>query len=378
MNVKRMPRSMPARIRFNRDAKHANISNVGLGFLPHFARFVVAYNIIVIVWGAYVRATGSGAGCGSHWPLCNGAILPTTAQTQTLIEFTHRVMSAVSLLLVAILLMWCWRRTAKGEWPRYSAIAATALLFNEAFLGALLVLLDSIGSLDRPAAHAFFLCLHFGNTLLLLAALALTAKWLSEPSRHFAVFAKPYERIAIGFGLVSVIIIGTTGSLASLGDTIFPPDSLRHALMQDFSASSHILLRLRLLHPVAAVMGSSYIFWLLARLWGKQDHSPWMFGLTAALITQIALGAMNVILLAPIWLQMMHLLVAEMVWILLVLASAELLLVEQLWWPCTATDPGPTSEVASRSRLTVKPLPRMLCNWSFFRCRKGACVSSLR
>ena len=148
--------------------------------------------------------------------------------------------------------------------------------------------------------------------------------------------------------------------------------------MQDFSASSHILLRLRLLHPVAAVVGCTYVFWLLWSLWRKQDHSPWMFGLTAALTTQIALGAMNVMLLAPIWLQMMHLLVAEMVWILLVLASAELLLSEQSWWPFTRTDAGPTSEVASRSRLTVKPLPRMLCNWSFFRCRKGACVSSLR
>src|SRR5215471_17898848 len=376
MNVKRMPRSMPVRIRFNRDAKHANISNVGLGFLPHFAWFLVVYNIAVIIWGAYVRATGSGAGCGSHWPLCNGEVLPATSQIQTVIEFTHRVTSGLSLVLIGILLLWCWRRTAKGDWPRYSAIAASVLLLTEALLGPLLVLLNHIGNLDRSAVHAFFLCLHFGNTLLLLAALALTAKWLSSRDLRFSSVARPHQMISTGLGLVSVMVIGMTGSLASLGDTIFPSDSLRHALMQDFSASSHILLRLRLFHPVAAVVGSSYIFWLLWNLWRKQDHSPWMFGLTAALITQIALGAMNVILLAPIWLQMMHLLVAEMVWILLVLASAELLLVKQLWWPCTR-DTGPTSEVASRSRLTVKPLPRMLCDRSFFRYRKGACVSSL-
>jgi heme A synthase len=139
-----------------------------------------------------VRATGSGAGCGSHWPLCNGAIIPASAQTQTLIEFTHRVTSAVSLVLVAILLIWCWRRTAMSEWPRYSATAAAALLFNEALLGGLLVLLDRTEALDPSAAHAVFLCLHLGNTLLLLAALALTAKWLSKPGRHFAVLAKPY------------------------------------------------------------------------------------------------------------------------------------------------------------------------------------------
>jgi heme A synthase len=303
----------------------ATISKTGSVPIGRFAWFVVVYNIAVILWGAYVRATGSGAGCGSHWPLCNGAILPAAAPIQTVIEFTHRVTSAVSLVLVVILLIWCWRRTAMSEWPRYSATAAAALLFNEALLGALLVLLDRMEGLDRSAAHAIFLCLHFGNTLLLLAALALTAKWLSKPGRHFAVLAEPYERIAVGIGLVSVIAIGTTGSLASLGDTIFPSDSLRHALMQDFSAGSHVLLRLRLLHPVAAVLGSMYVFWLLWRHWRKQDHSPWMFIVGATLTTQIALGAMNVILLAPIWLQMTHLLVAEMLWILLVLASTDLL-----------------------------------------------------
>ena len=288
-----------------------------------FAWFVVAYNIAVILWGAYVRATGSGAGCGSHWPLCNGAIIPATAQTQTLIEFTHRVTSAASLVLVMVLLIWCWRRTAKGERPRYSAIAATALLFNEAFLGALLVLLERIAGPDGSAAHAVFLCLHFGNTLLLLAALALTARWLSNPPRYSAIPTKPYERILVGFGLLSVMVIGMTGSLASLGDTIFPSDSLRHALMQDFSASSHVLLRLRLLHPLAAVIGSAYLFWLPWSLWNKQDHLSWIFILGATLTTQIALGVMNVALLAPIWLQMTHLLVAEIFWILLVLASAD-------------------------------------------------------
>ena len=204
-------------------SRPTSISKTGLPPVAHFAWFVAAYNVFVILWGAYVRATGSGAGCGSHWPLCNGVIIPATGQTQTLIEFTHRVTSAVSVVLVVVLLIWCWRRTAESEWPRYSAIAAAALLFNEAFLGALLVLLNRFGGLERSAAHAVFLCLHFGNTLLLLAALALTAKWLSNPGRHFAVLAKRYERMAIGFGLVSIMVIGTTGSLASLGTQSFLP-----------------------------------------------------------------------------------------------------------------------------------------------------------
>ena len=306
-----------------RNARSMSIFTIGRLSLSRFAWFVVLYNVTVIVWGAYVRATGSGAGCGSHWPLCNGQFLPATPQTQTVIEFTHRVTSGLSLVFVAILLIWCWRRTAKGDWPRYTAVAATVLLFNEAILGALLVLVDHVGSFDPSATHVLFLCLHFGNTLLLLAALALTAMWISSGGRRFSAVRTPYLTIATVLGLVSVMVIGMSGSLASLGDTLFPADSLRHAVVQDFSSSSHILLRLRPLHPIAVVVGSIYVLWLVHAFWRKQERSPWMAPLTVALAAQIVLGAMNVILLAPAWLQLTHLLVAEIFWILLVLASAD-------------------------------------------------------
>jgi cytochrome c oxidase assembly protein subunit 15 len=310
----------------NRYSARGSIFEIGRVPLARFAWFVVAYNVAVIVWGAYVRATGSGAGCGSHWPLCNGEFLPTAPQTQTVIEFTHRVTSGLSLVLVAMLLIWCRRRTAKGDWSRYSAVAAALLLFNEALLGALLVLFDHVAGLDRFATHALFLCLHFANTLLLLAALALTASWLSSRGRSFAVVRTPYQTIATALGLVSVMITGMLGSLASLGDTIFPADSLRNGLLQDFSSSSPVLLRLRVLHPIAAVLGTLYVFWLVHRYWRKQGRSPWAPALTIMLTAQIALGGVNVILLAPVWLQMTHLLVAEVFWILLVRASADQLL----------------------------------------------------
>jgi heme A synthase len=296
--------------------------------IARLAWLILAYNMTVILWGAYVRASGSGAGCGSRWPLCNDETLPATTRSQTLIEFMHRVTSAVSLILVFFLVVWCWRHTSKGDWPRYSSVCGLFLLLNEAILGAELVLFDHVG-LDPSAAHALFLCLHFGNTLLLLAALALTARWLTNRETRFVVVANPRERFAIGLGLVSVMTVGMTGSLASLGDAIFPASSLRYALIQDFSSSSHLLLRLRLVHPVAAVMASIYVLWLLRSFWGKQDHSRWTLVLTVALMAQIALGALNVILLAPLWLQLTHLLVAEVFWILLVLATADHLFAHQ-------------------------------------------------
>jgi heme a synthase len=314
---------------YSQDTGPRTASTSGVKPVARLAWLIVAYNIAVILWGAYVRASGSGTGCGSRWPLCNGEILPSTIQSQTLIEFIHRVTSAFSIVIVSFLVVWCWRRTSKGDWPRYSAVCGIVLLFNEALLGALLVLLDHVGRLDRSGAHDLFLCLHFGNTLLLLAGLSLTSRWLSNRGRRFMVVAKPHERIAIGLGLVCVMATGMTGSLASLGDTIFPAGSLRHALMQDFSSSSHVLLRLRLLHPVAAVMGSIYVLWLLWKFWGKPDRSIWKLVLAVTLTAQVALGAMNVILLAPVWLQLTHLLVAEVFWILLVLASAELLFADR-------------------------------------------------
>src|SRR5499433_251119 len=197
----------------NQDTAPARISMYGRVSLSSFAWFTLAYNVAVVLWGAYVRATGSGAGCGSHWPLCNGEFLPVTSQAQTLIEFTHRATSALSLVLVATLLIWSWRHTARGEFPRYSAAVAAILLFNEALLGAMLVIFEHVG-MDRSASRAVFLSLHFGNTLLLVAALSLTARWLSNLPRRLGPSATGLERVVIAVGLFCVMATGMTGSLA--------------------------------------------------------------------------------------------------------------------------------------------------------------------
>jgi len=291
--------------------------------LARFAWLTLAYNIAVILWGAYVRATGSGAGCGNRWPLCNGTVLPRTPQSQTIIEFTHRLTSGLAVVMVSTLLIWCWRKTSKGDWARYSSLGAILLLFNEALLGALLVLFEHVGQ-DRSPARVFFLCMHFGNTLLLLAALALTAQWLSKDHRRFSIVKSRAELVAAVFGILAIMCIGITGSVAALGDTLFPATSLKASLIQDFS-SGNILLRLRFIHPVAAAIGTMYVVWLIQKSVRNQGHSLREVAMLAGvLIAQIGLGILNVMLLAPVWLQILHLLVAELVWVLVVLASANL------------------------------------------------------
>src|SRR5882757_2868031 len=289
--------------------------------LTRFASLTLAYNIAVILWGAHVRATGSGAGCGNRWPLCNGTVLPRTPQAQTIIEFTHRLTSALAVVLVFSLLVWCWRKTSKGDWVRYSSLLAILFLFNEALLGALLVLFEHVAQ-DRSHGRALLLCAHFGNTLLLLGALALTAHWLSQGGRRFSVVKN--RAAAVALGLLATMSIGITGSLAALGDTLFPATSLRTSLVEDFS-SGNILLRLRFLHPAVAAIAAIYVLWLiLKRL--KSPGRLWNQGvmLAGVLIGQIGLGILNVLLLAPVWLQLAHLLIAELFWVLVVLASANL------------------------------------------------------
>lgn len=292
--------------------------------LARFAWLTLAYNIAVILWGAYVRATGSGAGCGNRWPLCNGTVLPRTPQAQTIIEFTHRLTSGLAVVIVSSLLVWCWRKTSKGDWARYSSLAAILLLFNEALLGALLVLFEHVGK-DRSPARVFFLCMHFGNTLLLLAALALTAQWLSKGHRRFSVVKHRAEIVAVVFGSLAAMCIGITGSVAALGDTLFPATSLKASLIQDFS-SGNILLRLRFIHPVAAAIGAMYVVWLIQKSLRNRGHfAGQLVMLAGVLAAQIGLGILNVTLLAPLWLQIVHLLVAELFWVLIVLASATLI-----------------------------------------------------
>jgi len=294
--------------------------------VARFAWLTLGYNLFVIVWGAFVRASGSGAGCGNRWPLCSGSILPKFPEVQTAIEFFHRATSAAALGMVFCLLIWCWRKTSKGAWPRYSAVLALILLLNEGLLGALLVLSNNVAQ-NPSAEHALLLGLHFGNTLLLLGSLSLTAWWLSNGNHRFALTAAPHELLAVGHGLAVVMMVGITGSLAALADTIFPAASLQSSLLQDFSSSTHHLLRLRLFHPAAVVLGVIYVLWIIRKSARKPVNSArTLHPLTATLILQIALGGLNIVLLAPVWMQLSHLFVADLFWMFVVLASADFLL----------------------------------------------------
>jgi heme a synthase len=289
--------------------------------LVRFAWAVVGYNVLVILWGALVRATGSGAGCGNHWPLCNGQVIPLSPRVDTIIEFTHRCMTGGSAFLVIGLLVWTFRGTVKGQAARTLAVVSMVLLLNEAFLGALLVKLGYVTG-NQSVGRVVVLSVHLSNTLLLLAALTLTATLLGTGQTSRELGARGAKKLWALLGLAATLVVGVSGSLAALGDTLFPASSLRAAFAQDFAAGSPWLLRLRGIHPASAVVAAIFVFWLVAQ--ARRAGARRLAGLVLGLLGfQFVLGLADVVLLAPVWMQILHLLGADLYWVALVaLATA--------------------------------------------------------
>jgi heme A synthase len=273
-----------------------------------------------------VRATGSGAGCGNHWPLCNGEVVSRSTATATLIEQAHRVTSGLALLLVVALAIACFRSRPRGDLARRAALASVVFIMIEAALGAGIVLLDLVGD-DASALRAAYIALHLANTLLLLAALALTW-WFAAgaPSPRWTRRAGLELAIAAG----GLLLVGATGAVTALGDTLFPAGSLAAGLRQDLDPAAHFLLRLRTLHPVLAVAVGCHLVLLPQRLAARRHGlQAARLGTAVALLSlaQLAAGAINLGLLAPLWMQLVHLLLADALWVALVLFAAALLAV---------------------------------------------------
>ncbi|HEX6306268.1 MAG TPA: COX15/CtaA family protein [Anaerolineales bacterium] len=294
--------------------------------LNRFAKYawgVLAFNLLVILWGAYVRASGSGAGCGNHWPLCNGEVVPRSDQIETLIEFTHRITSGVAFVLVVGLLIWALRAYPTGSVVRTGAWLAMFFITTEALIGAGLVIFEWVAD-NASMGRAVSIAIHLANTFLLLAWITLTAWWASG-GKPLRLTGHRGEMWALGLGFLGVLLLGVTGAITALGDTLFPSASLAEGLQQDFSASAHFLIRLRVFHPLIAI-GVGFYLVLVAGVLGllRSDRFVKRFALAIVVlfIIQFGVGITNILLLAPIPIQLLHLLLADLVWITLVLLAA--------------------------------------------------------
>ena len=270
----------PARIRSTRGV-HA------------WAWATLALFVIVVLEGAVVRATSSGAGCGNHWPLCNGEILPHHPRLATIIEFTHRSLTGASTAMFAGLIAWTFRATRKHHPARWASVIAGILLLVEAALGALLVKGGYVEN-NASIARVFVQGIHFTNTMLLLAATTVVAVLLGRPR---TALSQASLKRPILLALFATILTGATGSVAALADTLFPSPSLSAAIAADFAAASPLLIRMRWIHPASSAIAVVCTLILIAAF-AHRGYRALAIGLSTNLAAQVFIGLLDVLLLA--------------------------------------------------------------------------------
>lgn len=281
----------------------------------------LTFFVIVVLEGAVVRATSSGAGCGDRWPLCNGEILPHHPRVATMIEFAHRSLTGISTAMFAVLIGWTFRVTSKRHPARLASVIAGLLLLTEAALGAVLVLGHYVEK-NASAARVVVQAVHFTNTMLLLAATTVVAMLLGTMRSRFSGTGL---RLPMLLALVATVITGATGSVAALADTLFPSTSFSAAVAADFAANSPLLIRMRWMHPASAVLVVGCTLVLIVAFL-RRGNTPLALGLASNLVAQLVIGSLDVLLLAPVTLQVLHLFSADVFWISLVAIATPMLL----------------------------------------------------
>lgn len=295
--------------------------------LQTFVWVTIGFTAFVIVWGALVRATGSGAGCGSHWPLCNGEVIPRSPELKTLIEYFHRATSGMSLILVLAAGVWTFRVFEAGSFARRAASIASVSILLEALIGAGLVLLELV-SHNQSVKRTLSIAMHFSNTLVLLASLVLLAVSAARGGGGWSWQRFTFRKSAAVF-LGLFFVLGMAGAITALGDTLFPSESLLQGMKADFSGASHFLVQLRGMHPVIAmVLVLPWLKWVIEVMMkvptnGTHSDDPvlkrWGRLLVVAVLANVVLGWVNLGLLAPVWTQLLHLSMAISIWVLFIL-----------------------------------------------------------
>lgn len=289
-----------------------------------YAWALVAYTIAVILWGAVVRATGSGAGCGSHWPLCNGEVVPSLERLDTMIELVHRITSALAGVFVIGLVVFAYRvygsRSTITKW----ALAALAFIIIEGLLGRMLVVREWVAG-NVSVMRAVVVAIHLLNTYILLGTMTITA-WLSGKREMIRWRGERLVTILISAGIVLSMVFSAMGAVTALGDTLFPKESLFADLGQEFDPASHFLIRLRVIHPVLAILTSGYLYFVVRHVKGKGlgatvDRKGNI--LIAVIGVQVLAGGFTILTLAPLVMQILHLLLADIFWISLLLFALE-------------------------------------------------------
>jgi heme A synthase len=291
-----------------------------------YAWLTLLVTFVVILWGDVVQATGSGDGCGAHWPVCNGEVLPAFEGRETAIEFTHRLTSGFVFLMSAVLFVWSRRAYPRGHLVCKGANFSLFFMFTESLVGAALVVFRLVGQ-DASLTRAIVAPIHLVNTLFLIGAITLTA-WFASGGKRFSWRNQGTVSGLLIAGFVSLVVIAVMGAITSLGDAIFPVRNTAEAIGRSMTAGEHFLVRLRIYHPFAAI-GLGLFIIVAARVIATSRPTPTTQNLSLAIfviyLLQVAAGFLNVALSAVLSTQLIHLFLADSLWMLWVLLAASAL-----------------------------------------------------
>lgn len=282
--------------------------------LQRWWKILLYYTYFIVIWGAFVRASGSGDGCGKNWPTCNGELIPSNSSIHTMIEYIHRASSGLYGIFVAALVLITIRAVLKSHKLQSNpqlklAIVLPVLVFIltifEALIGAQLVLSGLVGSNDSWA-RAFTMIIHLVNTFILVSSIVGSYYVLGTKTAVQIDFKKSLFWMCT----ISLVLVAALGALTALGDTLYPASTLQEGVIQDLAEGAPWLLRLRVLHPLLAVL-SVFLITLLCQ--DLLKHRSVKLYLGVAYLT-LAIGLINLLLLAPIYMQIIHLLSAQVLW----------------------------------------------------------------
>lgn len=286
---------------------------------------VLVFNVMVVLGGAIVRATGSGDGCGESWPLCTDRLIPANPGLETVIEFSHRVTSALAVLGVLVMFVFAVRLYEKGHRVRTGSAASLALLLFESVLGALLIVFSWVDQ-DASIGRMIVVPVHLLNTYILIGALTLTAWWSSgNPGPMKPIDARTKRSLALG--AVGLLVIGAVGALNALADSLYPAEDFLSGVSAEFAEGAPWLLQVRIFHPIIAIAVGLGVAYLVMRLAPTATSRTKGLGTAVGvlIVVQLFVGLVNVMLAAPLETQVIHLAIADTIWIVYLVFGASLL-----------------------------------------------------
>ena len=283
--------------------------------LLFYTKLGLVLSVLSILAGAFVRATGSGDGCGATWPTCKGRIIPSLSDTSEIIEFSHRGISGI-LLIVTLYIFVNSRKLEKDSIAKRAANYLTFFVLFEALIGAVIVIFEWVG-LNSSLPRIVAVPIHLVNTFGLLASYVILFKILEN---KLDSIKNLWDR---NFIIISILFLltGATGSITALADVLYPSASFIEGFLDDFDRTSEVLTRLRIFHPVVSTILSIALYIESKQLQKRFDINTNF--LKFLIFAAVFLGVANVLSNIVLFLSIFHLALADLLWITYIYVSLD-------------------------------------------------------